>query len=134
MLDRITALDIEEYMEYLRAYRDSDGRYVTNGEKGLKRKMSALRSFYAYYYKHELIQTNPTLLVDMPKLHQKAIVRLEADEVARLLDYMEQCGNSLTGQKKAYYERPKSATSPLLRCFSEPGSGYLSVWDWIWRM
>lgn len=107
VLDRITALDIEEYMEYLRAYRDSDGRYVTNGEKGLKRKMSALRSFYAYYYKHELIQTNPTLLVDMPKLHQKAIVRLEADEVARLLDYMEQCGNSLTGQKKAYYEKTK---------------------------
>lgn len=106
-LDRVTALDIEEYMEYLKAYRDTDGQYVTNGEKGLKRKMSALRSFYAYYYRHEFIQTNPTLLVDMPKLHQKAIVRLDADEVARLLDYMEQCGNSLTGQQKIYYEKTK---------------------------
>lgn len=107
VLDRVTALDIEEYMEYLKAYRDTDGQYVTNGEKGLKRKMSALRSFYSYYYRHEMIRTNPALLVDMPKLHQKAIVRLDADEVARLLDYMEQCGSSLSGQQKVYYEKTK---------------------------
>ena len=32
----------------------------TNGERGLKRKISALRSFYAYYYRREMIETNPT--------------------------------------------------------------------------
>lgn len=114
VLDRITAMDIEEYMDYLKAYRDPDGQYITNGEKGLKRKMSALRSFYAYYYKHEMIRTNPTLLVDMPKLHQKAIVRLDADEVARLLDYMEECGQSLTGQQKVYYEKTKERDIALI--------------------
>lgn len=106
VLDKMQAVDIEEYQEYLKLY-GSDDRTLTNGERGLKRKMSALRSFYAYYYKREMIKTNPTLLVDMPKLHDKAIVRLDADETAELLDYIEHCGDHLTGQKKVYYEKTK---------------------------
>lgn len=106
VLDKMQAVDIEEYQEYLKLY-GSDDRTLTNGERGLKRKMSALRSFYAYYYKREMIKTNPTLLVDMPKLHDKAIVRLDADETAELLDYIEHCGDHLTGQKKMYYEKTK---------------------------
>lgn len=106
-LDLIQPLDIEEYMEYLKVYQDAQDETQTNGERGLKRKMSALRSFYLYYYKKEFIKTNPTLLVDMPKLHDRTIVRLDADEVASLLDYIEKCGESLTGQKRVYYEKTK---------------------------
>ena len=110
-LDKLQAVDIEEYEEYLKLYQrdDEDGATVsvTNGEKGLKRKMSALRSFYAYYYKRQMIQTNPTVFVDMPKLHDKAIIRLDADETARLLDFIEHGGDSLTGQRKVYYEKTK---------------------------
>ena len=43
----------------------------------------------------------------MPKLHEKAIIRLDTDEVAILLDYIETCGSQLTGQKKVYYEKTK---------------------------
>ncbi len=106
VLDQLEAFDIEEYQEYLKVYSNDD-KTLTNGERGLKRKMSALRSFYAYYYKREMIRTNPTLLVDMPKLHDKEIVRLDADETAELLDYIEHCGDQLTGQKKIYYEKTK---------------------------
>lgn len=106
-LDLIQALDIEEYMEYLKVYKDAQDETQTNDEFGIKRKMSALRSFYAYYYKKELIKTNPTLLVNMPKLHERTIVRLDTDEVAMLLDYIEKCGEGLTGQKKVYYEKTK---------------------------
>ena len=54
-----------------------------------------------------MIQTNPTLLVDMPKLHEKEIIRLDPDEVARLLDFVESCGEGLTPHQKAYYEKTK---------------------------
>ena len=54
-----------------------------------------------------MIQTNPAVLVDVPKIHQKSIVRLDADEVAMLLDYIEHCGEKLTGQKRVYYEKTK---------------------------
>ncbi|MDO4633322.1 MAG: tyrosine-type recombinase/integrase [Eubacteriales bacterium] len=106
VLDQLKAVDIEEYLEYLKVYRTDDD-LKTNGERGIKRKMVALRGFYAYYYKREMIQTNPSVLVDVPKIHEKAIVRLDVDETASLLDYIEHCGETLTGQKKAYWEKTK---------------------------
>ncbi|MGO5541995.1 tyrosine-type recombinase/integrase [Blautia sp. HCP3S3_H10_1] len=113
ILDQITALDLEEYEEYLKVYQAGD-KTETNGERGLKRKMSSLRSFYAYYFKREMIHTNPTVLVDVPKIHQKSIIRLEADEVAMLLDYIEHGGDDLTGQKKVYYEKTKDRDLALV--------------------
>lgn len=106
VLDQIKALDLEEYQEYLKVYQAGD-KTETNGERGLKRKISALRSFYAYYYRREMIETNPTVLIDVPKIHDKSIIRLDTDEVALLLDYIEHCGNQLTGQKRVYYEKNK---------------------------
>ena len=106
-LERIEPVDIEEYQEYLKVYQNKD-RQITNKERGLSRKMSALRSFYGYYFKRQMIQKNPTLLVDMPKLHEKAIIRLDTDEVAMLLDHVEACGSKLTGQRKVYYEKNKT--------------------------
>ena len=113
ILDQITAIDLEEYEEYLKVYQAGD-KTETNGERGLKRKMSSLRSFYAYYFKREMIHTNPTVLVDVPKIHQKSIIRLEADEVALLLDYIEHGGDDLTGQKKVYYEKTKDRDLALV--------------------
>uniref|UniRef100_I5AQV2 Site-specific recombinase XerD n=1 Tax=Eubacterium cellulosolvens (strain ATCC 43171 / JCM 9499 / 6) TaxID=633697 RepID=I5AQV2_EUBC6 len=114
-LDKVTALDLEEYMDYLKAYKNSeDSDYVTNGEKGIKQKMSALRVFYAYYYKHEMIRTNPTVLVDMPKLHEKEIIRLDADEVADLLDFVESCGEELSPHQRSYWEKSKLRDTAII--------------------
>ena len=113
VLDQLTAVDLEEYEEYLKVYQAGD-KTETNGERGIKKKMSSLRSFYAYYFKREMIHTNPTVLVDVPKIHQKSIIRLEADEVALLLDYIEHGGDDLTGQKKVYYEKNKDRDLALV--------------------
>ena len=52
VLDQVKAVDLEEYQEYLKVYQNHNAdKLETNGERGLKRKVSALRSFYAYYYK-----------------------------------------------------------------------------------
>ncbi len=108
LLDRITALDLEEYVEYLKAYKSAGSdEYITNGEKGIKRKLSALRAFYAYFYKREMIKTNPTLLIDMPKLHQKEIIRLDVDEIVKLLDLVESGNEQLSKHQKAYHEKTK---------------------------
>ena len=76
--------------------------------------MSALRSFYGYYFKHRIIQKNPTLLVDMPKLHDKAIIRLDTDEVALLLDFVESAGEHLTGQALNYYKKTRDRDIAIL--------------------
>lgn len=113
-LERLEPVDIEEYQEYLKVYTNSEEKQITNTEKGLFRKMSALRSFYGYYYKHLMISKNPTLFVDMPKIHDKTIIRLDTDEVATLLDYVEHGGDSLTGQRKVYYEKNKNRDLAIL--------------------
>lgn len=112
-LEKLQAVDIEEYLEYLKLYTDPEGKTHTNNEQGLHRKLAALRSFYAYYYKRERISSNPTVIVDMPKLHKKEIIRLDYDEVAELLDYVEHGGEKLTGMKKVYFEKNKERNLAL---------------------
>ena len=50
----------------------------------------------------------------MPKLHDKAIIRLDIDEVAMLLDYVESAGEHLTGQALAYYQKTKNRDLAIL--------------------
>jgi len=105
ILDQIKAVDIEEYLSWLNYYV-KDGKEYTNDEQAKKRKLIALRSFYNYYYKKERITTNPAVLVDIPKLHEKEIIRLDIDEVAKLLDEVES-GEKLSERQKAFHNRTK---------------------------
>lgn len=105
ILDQITPMDIEEYLFYLKYY-EKDGIEHTNDERGIKRKLASLRSFYRYFYKNELIENDPAVKVDMPKIHEKTIVRLDIDEVSRLLDEVES-GENLTTRQQMYHEKTK---------------------------
>ena len=55
-----------------------------NTERGIMRKVSTVKSFYNYFYRTERIQNNPASLLQLPKIHEKEIIRLDVDEVARL--------------------------------------------------
>lgn len=101
-LEQLESVDIEEYLEFLKLY-EIDGKEYTNDERGIHRKLSALRSFYMYYQKREMITNNPTIVIDMPKLHDKEIIRLDTDEIADLLDLVENGSDKLTGMKKTYF-------------------------------
>lgn len=98
----LTSTDINEYMEYLKLYKTPEGKTVTNNERAIKRKMSAVRSMYNYYHKTEAINVNPAVQVDMPKLHDKAIVRLDVNEIAELLDAVES-GSTLTKDQQRFH-------------------------------
>lgn len=112
VMDRITREDIEEYMEYITYYK-KDGKEYSNNERGKKRKLSALKSFYNYFYCEERIKTNPAALVPLPKQHEKEIVRLDADEVAILLDQVEE-GAKLSKSQLKYHNKTKLRDVALL--------------------
>lgn len=112
ILDQITRLDIEEYLEYC-SYYVKDGKEYMNDERGKARKLASLRSFYNYFFRNEMIEKNSAALVPMPKLHEKEIVRLDADEVAILLDTVE-TGEKLTKKQLQYHEKTKVRDVALL--------------------
>lgn len=103
ILDEITRKDILQFLEYLSLY-EKDGKEYTNDESGKARKLSTLKSFYRFFYRNEMIKTNPAALVDMPKIHEKEIIRLDINEVVELLDLVEN-GEKLTKGEKRYYEK-----------------------------
>ncbi|MCR4989877.1 MAG: tyrosine-type recombinase/integrase [Lachnospiraceae bacterium] len=105
ILDMITREDIEEYMEYVSLYF-KDGKKFTNDERGKKRKLSSLKSFYKYFYCAEKISTNPAALVALPKIHEKEIIRLDADEVSSLLDNVDE-GSRLSKKQMQFHEKTK---------------------------
>lgn len=112
-LDSLTVTDLEEYMEYLKYRYNDKNQGVINRERGIMRKISSLKSFYNYFFRNEKIKTNPAALVQMPKLHEKEIIRLDVDEVAELLDEVES-GEDLTERQKAFHEKTKVRDLALL--------------------
>lgn len=112
VLDKIMVSDIEEYLDYLKVYSKDNSEHINN-EKGIKRKLSSLKSFYNYFFCNELINDNPPAKVRVPKMHEKEIIRLDADEVARLLDEVES-GDKLTKSQKAFHQKTKLRDTAIL--------------------
>lgn len=113
ILDQLKREDILEYSEYLSLYINAEGKQITNDERGKTRKLASLRTFYNFYFCNEYISSNPAVLVPLPKQHQKEIVRLEANEVATLLDQVED-GTKLTKTQTKYHNKTKIRDLALL--------------------
>ena len=112
LLDQLGREDIEEYLDYLELYYKDDKEY-RNDERGKSRKLASLRSMYHYFYTSELIEKDVAALVPMPKLHEKEIIRLDPDEVATLLELVEN-GEELTETEKRYHRVTKTRDLALL--------------------
>ncbi len=104
-LNKISAQTIENFLSYLSHY-EYDNKKYSNGEQGKSRKLSTIKTFFTYFYNKELINENVTQKVRMPKLHDKPIIKLETDEIAKLLSITE-AGSSLTDREKAFHEHTK---------------------------
>lgn len=89
-LKKVTASDIDDYLEYLTFYikvdENGNKKEYHNYEKGKSKKLSTIRSMFSYFYKRHKIKFNPSELVNIPKIHSKKIIRLEDDEVEKLLN------------------------------------------------
>ncbi len=88
-IDELRARNIENYLSYL-SYYYIDDKLIKNTERGKARKLASVRSFFKYLFNHDIISSNVASKVPTPKLHTKEIVRLENDEVTRLLDAVQE--------------------------------------------
>ena len=118
-LARVTSRDIYMYLDYLGLYIKDDVE-VTNADLGKQRKLASLRSFYKFLYKNGYLDADPAALVDMPKRHEKPIIRLEIDEMVRMLDYVES-GEKLTERQRKYNEHTRARDLAILTLFLGTG-------------
>ena len=106
VLDKVTLTQLEEYLDYLRLYEDAENKVHTNEERGRMRKTASIRTFYKFFYRKQVIKNNTASLLNLPKKHEHTIVRLEIDEIAKLLDAVEE-GDNLTKSQKKYHNKTK---------------------------
>lgn len=118
-LASVTPLDIELFLEHVTLY-SKDEKTIVNHERAKARKLSSIRSFFKFFYKKEMIATNAPSLVDAPKLHEKAIIRLDPNEVAQLLDSVEH-GEGLSEKQKKYHHFTKYRDIAILTLFLGTG-------------
>lgn len=127
-MKRVSKSDIERYTQFLTLYyvneQQEDGaiisREIENNEYGKMRKLSALRSFFKYLFTDGKIDGNVASLVPLPKRHERAIIRLDIDEVARILDEAEN-GAGLSGGQKKFHQITQKRDLAMLTLFLGTG-------------
>ena len=105
ILDDIQPVDIEEYLSFL-TYYERDGQLYRNHEEGKARKLATLNTCFRYYHKKGMIEKNAPSVVDVPRVKEKNIIRLDANEVAQLIDNVES-GEKLTKAQKRWHEKTR---------------------------
>ena len=119
-MDKITSTHLEMFLDYLTVYR-VEGKTYRNGERARCRKLSSVRALLKYLYKHEKINNNVASKIDTPKIHEKEIIRLEVDEVVKLLNVSENGSEALSKMQQGFHKHTKERDFAMLSLFLGTG-------------
>ena len=125
-LEKLTRNDIIAYTEYLTYYLKNSSvdsvpnKIYVNHELSIKRKLCTVRSFYDYLFKNQRISSNVTELVPLPKVHEKPIIRLNKEEMVRMLEQA-QSGDQLTRHQQKYQKITAKRDFAILSLFLGTG-------------
>ena len=125
-LEKLTRSDIIAYTEYLTYYLKNEdnasvpNKIYVNHELAIKRKLCTIRSFYDYMFKNQRISSNVTVLVPLPKVHEKPIIRLSKDEMMRMLEQA-QSGDRLTSRQQKFQKITRKRDYAILSLFLGTG-------------
>ena len=127
-LARVSQSDLAAYVEYLTYYLKSDenadpdapSKAMVNHELAIKRKLCSIRAFYDFLFQNKRIPSNVTLLVPLPKIHEKPILRLSKDEMTRML-YQAETGEGMTKHQKSYQKLTATRDYAMLSLFLGTG-------------
>ena len=122
-LDMLTSSDLELYVSYLSFYK-INGKTEKCTETGKARKLSTLRSFYKYFFNKNMLKANVAEKVQMPKIHEKEIIRLDSnekvDEIGDML-YVVESGSGLTQKQRAFHNSTKLRDTAIITLFLGTG-------------
>ncbi len=121
--NRITARDVNRYIgDYCSRYTLEDEygiKVVENHNRSLARKKSSLSVMFKFLYRDEKLKQNITdgfNPIKLPKPQPDAIKRLEIDEVARMLDIIQQ-GTSFTERERVFWKKTQLRDRAIILLF-----------------
>lgn len=121
--NNIKARDINMFLgDYCsRYYKQSKNNTLVfeNNNRALARKKSSLSTLFKFLYRNDQLENNITdgfNPIKLPKPQPDAIKRLEIDEVARMLESVEN-GQGLTDKEKVYWRKTKLRDKAILALF-----------------
>ncbi len=122
-LIKLQVADFEFFLSYLSRY-SINGKSERCTETGKARKLSTLRAFYKYFFNKNVFPANTPTKVNMPKIHEKEIIRLDTngkvDEVSDML-YVVENGSGLTDRQRAFHKNTKFRDTAIITLFLGTG-------------
>lgn len=98
-IEKITSSDITSFLSYL-SYYTFNGKNYRNKELGKARKLASIRKLFKWLFTKDKIKFDVASKVQTPKRHEKPIIRLEVDEVSKLLNEVENADNLTKSEQK----------------------------------
>ncbi len=120
-LEKLKAADIESYLYYLSSYEFKGKKYRCQ-ERAKERKLCSLRSFFKYFFNRDKLSSNVCTKVELPKRHEHNIIRLEANEVVKLLDRVESDNlSNVSRRENAYHDITRIRDVAIITLFLGTG-------------
>lgn len=135
-LNTLISDDIVMYLAYLEEYTmpDSTGSYPTktgpngqpeiivyhNSAQGKKRKLAALRTFFSYMMVNRKLSNDPTVYVEIPKLHKKEVVTMTTKEENKFKNAVK-IGKGKTKRGHKFFEKYQYRDYSIVLLFLETG-------------
>lgn len=121
--NKIKARDVNLFLgDYCTRYYKQTSKNTLifeNNNRALARKKSSISTLFKFMYRNEQLDNNITdgfNPIKLPKPQPDAIKRLEIDEVAKMLDSVEN-GDGLTEKEKIYWKKTKLRDKAILALF-----------------
>ncbi len=118
-LEAVDHHDIELFLSYLSHY-SFRGRRLSCDERAKARKLSAVRALFKYFFNKGLIEVDNSAKVPTPKLHDKEIIRLDAEEVSDLI-HITETGNGLSKHATGYHNKTRIRDTAIITLFLGTG-------------
>lgn len=118
-MENLTATHIEMFLEYLNVYISKE-KTLTNSNTTKSRKLASIRSMLKYFYKKDKISKNVSQKVSTPRIKEKEIIRLENDEVSKMLNEVE-TGESMTHMQKKFHSHTSKRDLAIMTLFLGTG-------------
>ncbi|MCL2861340.1 MAG: tyrosine-type recombinase/integrase [Firmicutes bacterium] len=118
-IEKIEVFDIELFMEYLSSYT-LEGKKLKCEKSAKLRKLSSVRSFFKYFFKRGRLSKDVSSKIEISRAKEMPIIKLEVDEIVRLLDSVES-GENFGKRQQKYNENTKIRDVAILTLFLGTG-------------